>query len=109
VATQLDALPNEPTRAARGYNAALALDKDRMLRGIIPMLPEVHANAHLDKMQPVLRSVSDSALVHFYLTCGHLITIARGDLGTELPSIVDCWACAAERSGSGGTSAEAER
>ena len=64
------------------------------------MLPEGHANAPLDKMQPVLRSVSESAFVHFYLACGHLITIARGDLGTELPSVLDCWACVAERSGS---------
>jgi hypothetical protein len=73
------------------------------------MLPEVHANAHLNNIQLVLRSVSESAFVHFYLACGHLITIARGDLGTELPSVLDCWACAAERSGSGGASAEAAR
>jgi hypothetical protein len=73
------------------------------------MLPEVHANARLDKMQRVLRSVPESAFVHFYLACGHLITMARGDLGTELPSVLDCWACAAERSRSGGVSVKAER
>jgi hypothetical protein len=73
------------------------------------MPPEGHANAHQDNIQLVLRSISESAFIHFYLACGHLVTVARGDLGTELPSVLDCWACAAERSGSGGASAEAER
>ena len=47
-------------------------------------------------MQPVVRTVRDSPFVHFYLECGHLITMTEQDLKEGLPSSMECWACEGE-------------
>jgi len=43
--------------------------------------------------QAVVRTVSEGALVHFYLACGHLITVQKGDLKGAAPTEMECWAC----------------
>jgi hypothetical protein len=53
-------------------------------------------NSDPNHMQPVLRSVTDELFVHFYLACGHLITIPKGEITGTLPRTIECWACAAE-------------
>src|SRR6516225_1779539 len=47
-------------------------------------------------VQPVMRSVADGPLVHFYLTWGHLITHHKSDFPGTLPTKLECSACAAE-------------
>ena len=46
--------------------------------------------------QPVVRSVSQLTVIHFYLACGHMVTFHRSDFPNTLPSVIDCWACAEE-------------
>jgi hypothetical protein len=45
------------------------------------------------------RYVTESIFVHFFLLCGHLITMSNADIGETMPREIDCWACAAEESG----------
>lgn len=41
--------------------------------------------------------VRDVPFVHFYLACGHLITMTDDELqGKEWPSAIECWACEGE-------------
>jgi hypothetical protein len=51
---------------------------------------------HRKIMQPVLRTVRESPFVHFYLTCGHLITVAEEDLKEKSLAWIECWACEEE-------------
>ena len=44
--------------------------------------------------QAVVRVVGEGNLVHFYLACGHVITIEKRDLKGERPKQMECWACA---------------
>jgi hypothetical protein len=34
--------------------------------------------------------------VHFYLACGHLITMEKGELKGASPAQMKCWACVRE-------------
>jgi hypothetical protein len=56
-----------------------------------------NATADLLTAQRVVRSVSETTFVHFYLACGHLITVSRNELEGAPPSKMDCWACAADK------------
>ena len=47
-------------------------------------------------MQSVVRRVQESLLVHFYLACGHMITMNGGELKAAFPSSIECWACEEE-------------
>jgi len=47
-------------------------------------------------VQPVVRVVTENSFVHFYLACGHLITIEKGELKGPLPAQIRCWACVQE-------------
>ena len=60
------------------------------------LLPWPERSSDPNRVQPVLRSVTDGIFVHFYLACGHLITIPTGDLAERLPRTLECWACASE-------------
>jgi hypothetical protein len=44
-------------------------------------------------MQPVVREAQEGILVHFYLACGHMITMRKEDLEESSPSSIECWAC----------------
>jgi len=44
-------------------------------------------------IQPVVRTVRESILVHFYLACGHTITMRKEDLNESSPSSIECWGC----------------
>jgi len=46
-------------------------------------------------MREVVRLEEESGFVHFYLACGHLITIGKGNLKSQ-PAQMECWACAKE-------------
>jgi len=57
---------------------------------------ETHQNdvaAEQEIMQPVVRTVREGALVHFYFACGHLITMHKEDLEESSPSSIQCWGC----------------
>jgi hypothetical protein len=45
-------------------------------------------------VRTVVRVVEDGAFVHFYLACGHLITVRKDELKGALPRQMKCWACA---------------
>jgi hypothetical protein len=48
-------------------------------------------------MQRVVRTVLESPFVHFYLVCGHMITL-HPENPTEKPdSSIECWACEASK------------
>lgn len=47
--------------------------------------------------QPVVRSVADGPLLHFYLACGRLITHHKSDFPRTLRTKLECWAWAGER------------
>jgi len=47
-------------------------------------------------VQAVVRAVTEGAFVHFYLACGHLITIEKGELKGPSPAQMRCWACVRE-------------
>ena len=47
-------------------------------------------------VQPVVRVVTENSFVHFYLACGHLITMEKGDMKGALPVQMNCWACQRE-------------
>ncbi|MFZ0704561.1 MAG: hypothetical protein WAM71_03075 [Candidatus Korobacteraceae bacterium] len=55
------------------------------------------ANAAVSTSQRVLRSVAETTFVHFYLACGHLITISKSELEGALPGEMKCWACAVDK------------
>ena len=44
-------------------------------------------------MQAVVRVEEDFNFVHFYLACGHLITVNKNDLRNKHPEQMECWAC----------------
>ena len=47
-------------------------------------------------MQLVVRTVRDGVFVHFYLVCGHMITMTNGDIKETSPISIECWACEEE-------------
>jgi hypothetical protein len=48
-------------------------------------------------MRRVVRTVQESPLVHFYLACGHVITVHQQDLKESSPHpLIECWACEEE-------------
>ncbi len=47
-------------------------------------------------MQLVVRTVRNSVFVHFYLVCGHMITMTNEDVKETLPISIECWACEEE-------------
>ena len=55
--------------------------------------------AHSDILdaQRVVRLVSETTFVHFYLACGHLITVSKSGLEGAWPREMECWACAMEK------------
>jgi len=40
-----------------------------------------------------VRTVKEGTFIHFYLACGHLITVQKDDLTGDLPTKMECWAC----------------
>jgi len=49
-----------------------------------------------NNMQAVMRVTEEISFVHLHLSCGHLLTIRKGDLKGERPKEMKCWACAAQ-------------
>ena len=47
-------------------------------------------------MQLVVRTVRESVFVHFYLVCGHMITMTNDDIKETSPISIECWACEEE-------------
>jgi hypothetical protein len=47
-------------------------------------------------MQLVVRTVRDGVFLHFYLVCGHMITMTNKDIKETLPISIECWACEEE-------------
>ena len=47
-------------------------------------------------MQRVVRTVRESPFVHFYLACGHMITLHQENPPERPPSSIECWACEEE-------------
>ncbi|MGO9515557.1 MAG: hypothetical protein ACLPND_00780 [Candidatus Korobacteraceae bacterium] len=47
-------------------------------------------------VQAVVRVVTENTFVHFYLACGHLITMEKAELKGASPSQITCWACVQE-------------
>ena len=76
-----------------------ALDDGCILSGMAALLPWPEGSRVRTHMQPVLRSVTESIFVHFFLPCGHLITMSKADISETMPREIDCWGCAAEESG----------
>ena len=74
-----------------------SLDSGFILSGSMAVhLPWPKRSFHPTKAQAVLRSVPDGIFIHFYLACGHLITVPKGDSGEQSPHTIECWACAEE-------------
>lgn len=48
-------------------------------------------------VQAVTRVAEETSFVHFYLACGHLVTIKKGDLPDKQPQKLECWACSTEQ------------
>jgi hypothetical protein len=50
-------------------------------------------------MQPIVRTVREGMfLAHYYLACGHMITISKEDPEESAsPSSIECWACEASK------------
>jgi hypothetical protein len=47
-------------------------------------------------IQLVVRTVRESAFVHLYLACGHMITMTDEDIEETSPISLECWACEEE-------------
>jgi hypothetical protein len=47
-------------------------------------------------MQLVVRTVRENVFVHFYLVCGHMITMTNADIKETSPISIECWACEEE-------------
>ena len=47
-------------------------------------------------MQLVVRTVREGVFVHFYLVCGHMITMTNDDIKETSPISIECWACEEE-------------
>ena len=47
-------------------------------------------------MQLVVRTVRESVFLHFYLVCGHMITMTNEDIEETAPISIECWACEEE-------------
>jgi hypothetical protein len=63
--------------------------KERRQSGVLPV-----KKSEPKIMQPVVRRVQERAFVHFYLACGHMITMRKEKLVEgSFPSLVECWAC----------------
>jgi len=49
-----------------------------------------------NNMRAVVRVTEEITFVHVSLSCGHLLTIKKGDLKGDRPKKMECWACAAQ-------------
>jgi hypothetical protein len=47
-------------------------------------------------MRRVVRTVRESPFVHFYLACGHMITLHEENPTEKPASSIECWACEEE-------------
>ena len=54
---------------------------------------ESKPDSNLKIVRAVVRTMSEGTLIHFYLACGHLITVQKDDLKGDLPANMACWAC----------------
>jgi hypothetical protein len=70
------------------------------------LLPWPEPDSDPTHPQPILRTVDDGVFVHFYLACGHLITVAKNNVGERLPRNLECWACAVDNNGNSDASHE---
>jgi hypothetical protein len=52
-------------------------------------------------MRLVVRTVRESVFVHFYLVCGHMITMNKEDVKETSPISIECWACEKEEANKG--------
>lgn len=59
--------------------------------------PETDVALNPKIVQAVVRVVTEEPLIHFYLACGHLITVQKDDLKVDLPTKMVCWACEEEK------------
>ena len=48
-------------------------------------------------MQRVARTVLEGPFVHFYLACGHMITLYQENPTEKPASSIECWACEASK------------
>ena len=63
------------------------------------MSPKPHDPAPEQKfLRKVLGVTTDGTLMHFHLACGHLITEHKDNVAAHPPTVIDCWACRAEKS-----------
>lgn len=74
-------------------------------RTVIPATPSEalqqlgkrHEESELDSnpkiVRSVVRTVKEGTFIHFYLACGHLISVQKDDLKGDLPTKMECWAC----------------
>jgi hypothetical protein len=46
-----------------------------------------------ETMQAVVRVAEELHFVHFYLACGHMITVNKHDARNKHPELMECWAC----------------
>lgn len=83
--------PGDRTTKHKQIAAPAAPSKIRQRLGKRQEEPEPDSNLKL--VRAVVRTVSEGALVHVYLACGHLITVQRGDLKNAAPTEMECWAC----------------
>ena len=47
-------------------------------------------------MRRVVRTVEEGMLLHFYLSCGHIITMHKADIKKSPAPTIECWACEEE-------------
>jgi hypothetical protein len=50
-----------------------------------------------NNLQSVVHVTEETNFAHLYLSCGHLLTVKKGDLKGERPKQMECWACAAQK------------
>jgi hypothetical protein len=48
-------------------------------------------------MRAVVRVAEEPSFLHFYLACGHLVTVKKGDLRNKQPQEMECWACSTQQ------------
>lgn len=91
-------MPGKPKRGVSGKRTvviAMSEKEDDRLEKTDPRASKP-ASTTLT-MQAIIRVAEESSFVHFYLACGHLVTVKRSDGSNKQSKEMECWACSTEK------------
>jgi hypothetical protein len=89
-------MANKPQPGGRRKRIVVAATPEADRQGLKKGDKGSTTDSNPNHMRAVVRITEEISFVHVYLSCGHLLTVAKGELKGERPTEIECWACAAQ-------------